>query len=38
VLLVGCGKEKEFNENRDRDTTAKAVSVLKDTGATEATS
>jgi len=38
VLLVGCGKEKEFNENRYRDTTVKAVSVLKDTGATEATS
>ncbi|MEK7223496.1 MAG: leucyl aminopeptidase [Pseudomonadota bacterium] len=38
VLLVGCGKEKEFNENRYRDTAAKAVSVLKDTGATEATS
>jgi len=38
VLLIGCGKEKEFNENRYRDTTAKAVSVLKDTGATEATS
>ncbi|WP_372521576.1 leucyl aminopeptidase [Sulfuricaulis sp.] len=38
VLLVGCGKEKEFNENRYRDTTAKAVSVLKDTGASEATS
>ena len=38
VLLVGCGKEKEFNENRYRDTTAKAVAVLKDTGATEATS
>jgi leucyl aminopeptidase len=38
VLLVGCGKEKEFNENRYRDTTAKAVSVLKDTGATEVTS
>ena len=38
VLLMGCGKEKEFNENRYRDTTAKAVSVLKDTGATEATS
>jgi leucyl aminopeptidase len=37
VLLIGCGKEKEFNENRYRDTTAKAVSVLKDTGATEAT-
>ena len=38
VLLMGCGKEKEFNENRYRDTTAKAVSVLKDTGATEVTS
>ncbi len=38
VLLMGCGKEKEFNENRYRDATAKAVSVLKDTGATEATS
>jgi len=38
VLLIGCGKEKEFNENRYRDTTAKAVSILKDTGATEATS
>ena len=38
VLLMGCGKEKEFNENRYRDTAAKAVSVLKDTGATEATS
>jgi leucyl aminopeptidase len=37
VLLMGCGKEKEFNENRYRDTTAKAVSILKDTGATEAT-
>ena len=37
VLLMGCGKEKEFNENRYRDTTAKAMSVLKDTGATEAT-
>jgi leucyl aminopeptidase len=38
VLLLGCGKEKEFNENRYRDTTTKAVSVLKNTGATEATS
>jgi leucyl aminopeptidase len=38
VLLIGCGKEKEFNENRYRDATAKAVSVLKDTGATEVTS
>ena len=38
VLLIGCGKEKEFNENRYRDATAKAVSILKDTGASEATS
>jgi leucyl aminopeptidase len=38
VLLVGCGKEKEFNEARYRDVTAKAIGVLKDTGATEATS
>src|SRR3989338_10159509 len=38
VLLVGGGKEKEFNESRYRDATAKAVSVLKDTGTTEITS
>lgn len=38
VLLVGCGKEKEFNENRYRDATAKVIGVLKDTGATEITS
>jgi len=38
VLLIGCGKEKEFNENRYRDATAKAVTVLKDIGATEVTS
>ena len=38
VLLVGCGKEKEFNEGRYREVTAKAVSVLKNTGATEITS
>jgi len=38
VLLVGCGKEKEFNENRYREATAMAVRVLKDTGATEITS
>src|SRR3990172_7940445 len=35
VLLFGCGKEKEFNDSRYRDATAKVVSVLKDTGATE---
>src|SRR3989344_6728280 len=38
VLLVGCGKEKEFSESRYREVTAKAVSALKDTGATEVTS
>jgi leucyl aminopeptidase len=38
VLLIGCGKEKDFNENRYRDATAKAISILKDTGATETTS
>jgi leucyl aminopeptidase len=38
VLLVGCGKEKEFNEARYRESTAKAVFALKDTGATEVTS
>jgi len=37
LLLVGCGKEKEFNENRYRETTARVVTVLKDTGATEVT-
>jgi len=37
VLLVGCGKEKEFNETRYREATAKAVKVLNDTGATEIT-
>jgi leucyl aminopeptidase len=38
VLLVGCGKEKEFNESRYRDATARAVTTLKDTGTTEITS
>jgi len=38
VLLVGCGKEKEFSESRYREVTAKAVGALKDTGATEVTS
>ncbi len=38
VLLVGCGKEKEFNESRYRDVIAKSVSALKDTGATEVSS
>ena len=38
VLLVGCGKEKEFDDARYREVTAKAVSALKDTGAAEVTS
>jgi len=38
VLLVGCGKEKEFNDARYREVTAKVVSALKDTGASEVTS
>jgi leucyl aminopeptidase len=38
VLLVGCGKDKEFNEPRFRESVAAAVGALKDTGATEATS
>src|SRR4030066_306737 len=28
VLLVGCGKEKEFNESRYRDATAKEISEI----------
>lgn len=38
VLLVGCGKEKEFNEPRYREVTASAVRALKNTGASEVTS
>lgn len=38
VLLVGGGKEKEFNEARYREATAAAVAALKNTGAAEATS
>ena len=38
VLLVGCGKEKEFGEARYREVTSRAIAVLKDTGATEVTS
>src|SRR5690606_17711257 len=38
VLLVGCGKEKEFNEARYREATAAAVGALKNTGAVEVTS
>jgi leucyl aminopeptidase len=38
VLLVGCGKEKEFNEVRYREANALIVSSLKGTGASEVTS
>jgi leucyl aminopeptidase len=38
VLLVGCGKEKEFNEPRYREVTAAAIGALKNTGASEVTS
>ena len=38
VLLIGCGKEKEFNDARYREITARAVTALKDTGASEVTS
>ena len=38
VLLVGCGKEKEFNESHYREATAAAVKALKQTGAAEVTS
>ena len=37
VLLVGCGKEKDFNESRYREVTGKAVIALRDTGASEIT-
>lgn len=38
VLLVGCGKEKEFDDGRYRAVTAAALNALKDIGATEITS
>jgi leucyl aminopeptidase len=38
VLLIGCGKEREFNEQRYLDVIARAASVLNDTGSTETTS
>jgi len=37
LLLIGCGKEKEFHENRYRDALAKAAKTLQDTGAGDAT-
>ncbi len=36
VLLIGCGKEKEFHEGRYRETLAKAARTLQDTGAGDA--
>ena len=38
VLLIGCGKEREFSEQRYLDTIAKAARVLNETGSTEMTS
>ncbi len=35
VLLVGCGKEKEFNEARYREVAAAAIGTLKNVGAAE---
>jgi leucyl aminopeptidase len=37
VLLVGCGKEREFNEAAYRKALAAAVTALKNTGTSEAT-
>ena len=37
VLLVGCGKEREFNEQRYVETNATAARLLDDTGSTEMT-
>lgn len=36
ILLIGCGKEKEFNMAAYRKAIGKAVATLKDGGATEA--
>jgi leucyl aminopeptidase len=36
LLLVGCGKEKDFHEGRYRETFAKMAKTLADTGTTEA--
>ena len=35
VLLVGCGKEKDFHEARYREVVARSMSALTNTGATE---
>ncbi len=36
VLLVGCGKERKFDEGQYRQTVARAVGFLNGTGATDA--
>jgi len=36
VLLIGCGKEREFSDKQYRQIIKKTVMTLKDTGATEA--
>jgi len=36
LLLIGCGKEKDFHEGRYRETFTKMAKTLADTGATEA--
>jgi leucyl aminopeptidase len=38
VLLVGCGKEKEFSEQRYRDAVAAAACMVNSSGASDATS
>jgi leucyl aminopeptidase len=38
VLLVGCGKEKEFSEKRYREAVAAAAAVVNSSGASDATS
>lgn len=37
VLLVGCGKEREFAESQYREVNAKAAKLLNETGSTEMT-
>ena len=38
VLLVGCGKDRQLNEQRYYDVNAKAAKLLNESGATEITS
>lgn len=38
VLLIGCGKEREFNEQKYRNVNATAAKLLNESGATEFTS